>query len=194
LTSKWQGGVAGSGVFTNMINGPLVSGATTTTLTLNSVDFPDAGDYRYIVSNVGGSATSSVVSLTVLATSPAQDFTLDFPGAPVQQVAGNDWNTLSQWNPGGQAGDTTAYAQPGSHYHVVGGARLRSPVGAANTNFSGGAITPGIQAIVEGTGVWINSPDATYATNGAPMGELRFKHANPGTKLLQATGHERRPD
>jgi hypothetical protein len=58
LNSQWQGGVTGSGIFTNVVNGPRISGANGTSLSISSVDFSDAGDYRYIVSNVAGSVTS----------------------------------------------------------------------------------------------------------------------------------------
>src|ERR1043166_4642468 len=173
-----------------MVNGPLVSGATSTALTLNSVDFGDAGDYRYIVSNAAGSATSSVVSLTVLASSPAQDYTLNFDtgaGAlPIQQPTGNHWDTPNNWNPDGEPASVSAPIRPGSHYHVIGGSRLRPP--ATNTVFAGGDFTPGIQLIIEGTGVFTNGPGANY-TNSAPsstlMGELRFKHTSPGTNYIK---------
>jgi hypothetical protein len=175
LASQWQGGVAGSSVFTNMLNGPLVSGATTTTLKLNSVDFPDAGDYRYIVSNPGGAATSSVVSLTVLATSPAQNYTLNFDqGAgvlPINQVSPNDWNTVNQWNPDGEAASTSAEARPGSTYTVVPGARLRTPNGVVSAIFPGGAYTPGIKLIVAGDGVFTNN----FTNITATVSEIRFK-------------------
>jgi hypothetical protein len=181
LISHWQGGVAGSGIFTNMINGPSVTGATITTLTINNVDFGDAGDYRYIVSNSSGSVTSSVVSLTVLAiTGPPTAYTLDFGGLPIQQPGGNDWNTLSNWNPDGDAAANTAPARPGSTYTVVPGARLRPPA-AGTFNAFPGAFTPGTQLILAGIGVFTNNAPAGDVT----MGELRFKHPNPGTNFYR---------
>jgi hypothetical protein len=181
LNSQWQGGVSGSGIFTNMINGPRISGATSTSLTINPVDFPDAGDYRYIVSNVGGSVTSSVVSLTVNASLAAQAYTLDFDQggglgvSPIQQAAGLDWNTANNWNPDGEPASTSAFARPGSTYTVVPGARLRSPVGATNSIYPGDFYTP-ITVYLNGNGVLVNNPDATYPTNSPGMGEIRFKH------------------
>src|SRR5207302_306928 len=69
--------------------------------------------------------------------------------------------------------------RPGSTYTVVGGARLRTPAGATNAVFSGGSYTPGIQLIVNGSGVWTNNPDTNYPfATGPLMGEIRFKHAN----------------
>jgi len=47
------------------LNGTNIPGATTNTLTLTNVHTNDAGNYALIVTNVSGSVTSSVVSLTV---------------------------------------------------------------------------------------------------------------------------------
>jgi hypothetical protein len=51
---------------TNLSNTTSVSGADQSTLTLSCVGFVDTGDYSVIVSNVSGSVTSAVASLTVL--------------------------------------------------------------------------------------------------------------------------------
>src|ERR1019366_2256756 len=47
-------------------NGSPVSGATDASLTLNNVQATDAGSYAAVVSNVAGSVTSAVATLTVL--------------------------------------------------------------------------------------------------------------------------------
>jgi uncharacterized delta-60 repeat protein len=59
LTYQWRG----NGV--NLGDGPNVSGATTPTLTLSSLQQSDAGSYDVVVSNPCGSITSSVALLTV---------------------------------------------------------------------------------------------------------------------------------
>lgn len=59
-TYQWQK----NGV--NLSNGGNVSGARTATLTLTSVTQNDAANYRVIVSNAAGSATSSAATLTVV--------------------------------------------------------------------------------------------------------------------------------
>lgn len=67
ITYRWQ---------TNLIdlaNGGQVSGATSSNLTITAVDPSFATTYSVIVSNAVGSATSSVVSLTVLSNAPAID-------------------------------------------------------------------------------------------------------------------------
>ncbi|MDE3066344.1 MAG: immunoglobulin domain-containing protein [Verrucomicrobiota bacterium] len=50
---------------TNLLNGGNVSGATSNVLTLTSVTLGDAGNYTLVVTDLYGSATSSVATLTV---------------------------------------------------------------------------------------------------------------------------------
>ncbi|HTY88688.1 MAG TPA: immunoglobulin domain-containing protein [Candidatus Acidoferrum sp.] len=61
LNYQWQ--LSG----TNLINNSHVSGVTGTTLTITNVMTNDMGNYVVIVTNVGGSATSAVATLTVVA-------------------------------------------------------------------------------------------------------------------------------
>jgi hypothetical protein len=51
---------------TNLANSARIDGATSTTLTVSNLVAADAGNYRVIVSNSHGSATSSNATLTVL--------------------------------------------------------------------------------------------------------------------------------
>lgn len=53
---------------TNLVNGGNVSGATSSTLTLNNVSLSDAGIYSVVITNLYGSVTSSNAILTVLPT------------------------------------------------------------------------------------------------------------------------------
>jgi len=84
LSYQWQ---KNSG---NLANGGHFSGVTTSNLTVTAADTGDAGDYRVIVSNNGGSVTSQVATLTVstpvLAVSPASR---DLGGVPVGVTASN---------------------------------------------------------------------------------------------------------
>jgi predicted extracellular nuclease len=50
---------------TVLVDGGIVAGATTDTLTLTGVAVSDAGDYNVVVSNLAGTATSANASLTV---------------------------------------------------------------------------------------------------------------------------------
>jgi hypothetical protein len=64
LSYQWQ---AGSGTYTNLVNGGVVSGATSSTLALTGVTPSWALNYRVIISNAAGSVTSSpAATLTVI--------------------------------------------------------------------------------------------------------------------------------
>jgi hypothetical protein len=64
LTYQWQ---AGGGTYTNLVNGGAISGATSSTLAISPATTSWALNYRVIVSNSGGSVTSSpAATLTVI--------------------------------------------------------------------------------------------------------------------------------
>ncbi len=65
ISYQWQAGALGSGVFTNLLNGPPLSGTTGNNLTITNVTDIWSLDYRVIVTNIYGSATSAVATLTV---------------------------------------------------------------------------------------------------------------------------------
>jgi len=93
--------VAGSAPFsyqwrregTNLVNGPNLSGVTTTNLLVANIQLAAAAGYTVVVTNVYGSATSHVAQLTVinpgrfanLSYSPAMGFTFVFRDATVGQ-------------------------------------------------------------------------------------------------------------
>src|ERR1019366_6924577 len=52
------------------LNGAALSGATSSTLTLNSVQTTDAGSYTLVVTNAADSAPSVVATLTVIPPTP----------------------------------------------------------------------------------------------------------------------------
>ena len=60
LSYQWQKNTV------DMSNGGRVSGATTATLQINSADVVDAGNYRCIITNNFGNATSNAATLTVV--------------------------------------------------------------------------------------------------------------------------------
>lgn len=89
LTYQWQKKASG-GSFTD------VSGATAATLSLTNVQAADAADYRVIVSNRGGSVTSSAATLTVVLA----------PSAPVATAASSVTTSGFTANWGSAAGAT----------------------------------------------------------------------------------------
>jgi hypothetical protein len=162
LAYQWQAGAVGSGVYTNLANGGNFAGATTTNLTISPIGLENTADYILVITNLAGLATSTIATLTVLPTSPAENITLS-----VQEAAGNDWDIGTPWSDG-LAASVSSPSKPGSTYEVLPGGRLRSPASPATSSFPGDVLT------VDGNGIWVNN-------NGATIGEIRFKHASPGT-------------
>ena len=152
LSYQWQFG------------GANILGATNASLTVANAQAANAGAYTVVVSNAGGSVTSSpAATLTV---NPAQ--TTPTVTLSIQQASGNDWNTVNQWSDGNPA-KTSAAANPATVYELLPGSRLRSPNNGTNDTF------PGATLKVDGNGAYVNSPGAT-----APVAELRFKQLDPG--------------
>jgi hypothetical protein len=172
LTYQWKAGLGG--VYTNLVDGANIAGSATPALTINSVQPTNALDYIVVIANSFGSITSApAATLTVTPSGPAQNFTLDLGGTPIVEAGGTDWNTVNNWNPGGQAASVSAFSNPGSTYTVVAGARLRTPV-VANSVFPG----TGTTLTLNGDGVFEDG-----GTNPVTIGELRIKHNtfNPAT-------------
>jgi beta-glucanase (GH16 family) len=65
LSYQWQAGPVGSGIFTNLTDGGPLSGSATGVLTISNVTASSMLDYRAIVANNIGSATSAVATVTV---------------------------------------------------------------------------------------------------------------------------------
>ena len=84
LTYQWQKNQV------NLTNGGHYAGVTTSTLTITSADNTDAGNYRCVVSNAHGSATSNQASLTVIACNPGCMQNLGFESGFTNGI-GNGW-------------------------------------------------------------------------------------------------------
>ena len=63
LSFQWQMGT--NLVWTNLVNGGSISGATNATLTISDAQVTSSGNYQVIVTNYAGSVTSAVAVLTV---------------------------------------------------------------------------------------------------------------------------------
>ncbi len=162
---RWMAGLGG--VYTNLTDGPNLSGSATSTLTISNTQPANALDYIVIASSVTGSVTSAPpATITLSATGPAMNFTLDLGGAAIFQGINIDWNSSTNWNPGGLPASTTQYANPGSSYEVVPGAQLRSPQnGPSLITF------PGAKLTIDGNGIFTNVAAAGQTT----VGQLKFK-------------------
>ena len=160
---QWLAGL--SGVYTNLTDGTNISGSTTPTLTIKSVQSSNALDYIVVITNFFGSITSAPpATLTVSPPGPAINFTLNYGGSPIVQGSGSDWNTVNNWNPGGLSATASLLANPGSTFEAVTGSRLRTP--ATNSTFP-------VQLTLDGSGIYEN--DTANPTN---VSELRFKNSS----------------
>jgi hypothetical protein len=71
VTYQWQKGNVGGNIFTNLVNGGRISGATSNILTISNLTATDMADYVVVAANAFGSVTSSpAATLTVLAGTP----------------------------------------------------------------------------------------------------------------------------
>lgn len=125
-------------------NGTPLTGETNTTLTLPSVALDDAGDYSVVVTNIAGSATSDVATLTVtLRPPPAAGLKIDF----------NDI-----------ANDTPANTEPGFSSFAL---SVVDP-GPVTRVFGGTEIT------LTGVGLNLDTRKRTTPTNGVDFTEERL--------------------
>jgi len=68
---QWMAGAFGSGIYTNLVNGGTISGATNTTLTITNLQLANYLDYVVQISNAYGVVTSTVpATLTVVDSAP----------------------------------------------------------------------------------------------------------------------------
>jgi hypothetical protein len=98
LSCRWQKNVGGA--FVDLENGGNLSGAASTNLVFSGISMADAGDYRLIATNPGGSITSAVATVSVMSALP--DLTR----------AGDAISSFGGTSPGGEGvanaiGDTT---------------------------------------------------------------------------------------
>jgi len=90
LNYQWKAGPIGSGVYTNVVNGGNISGATRSTLVITNATLANAADYIVVVSNAQGIATSAtptteeIVNFTITITSPMPPAAFLYPGGNVR--------------------------------------------------------------------------------------------------------------
>ena len=101
LSYQWQMGT--NQIWTNLVDGGSISGATSTILTITNTDMTNGGNYQVIVTNYGGSVTSSVVVLTVtnvatVLTSQPTNQTVGVGSTVTFEVGGTaQWPFYLQW-------------------------------------------------------------------------------------------------
>lgn len=152
-----------------------ISGATAATLTLTGVQLTNAGDYTVVISNVHGSVTSAVATLTVIPNTLTEDLLLwlRFDGDALD-ASGNERHGVVQ----GAVASTNRFGQPDSAFGFNGSAVVSvanlDPDDYANGFSFGAWIQPA------GSGgspaYWVHDGDwgSTYIILAAPSG-LSFR-------------------
>jgi hypothetical protein len=185
---QWQGGTGG--VFHNLVNDSHLSGATSSTLAIHTT-IADAMNYQLVLTNIYGSATSSVAALALTPIPVNGLWTVNFAvigpnnGAPSTQyhgpgVLGNGtfWNALQ----GGQFANSTSYCDDGV---------TPSGINLQATNYPGAWYEPNtsspLTALLD---PYVNTPTAFQFTN-VPNGTYNLVvFGMSGTYLDNSRGTE----
>jgi hypothetical protein len=122
MTFQWQAGPIGAGTFTNITDGGVYSGTTTTNVVLTSLGFTNTLDYRLAVTNAAGFAFSGVCTINVLSGLP-DVFAPTDPISAYQPSGGS--------SPGAESVDHAidGVAQKYLNFGALGGAPFTGPVG-----------------------------------------------------------------
>jgi len=148
---------------TNLTDGAHIGGAASARLTITNVIAADAGDYRVVVKNHQGRATSSNATLTVLFTNHYVNLNNSHPMPPYA-----DWATAAT-----NIQDAIDVANPGNRIFVTNGLyRFGNCVTSVTTNCVAAVIPVSIigvsgaaQTIIDGGGLKC----CVYLTNGAAL-------------------------
>ncbi len=157
-----------------------VTGSSTATLGLSNVSFGDAGDYFAVASNTAGSATSSVVRLTIIST--LQDIT-----APTDPITAFGDNLATPADPATAIDNTTSkYLNGGSGFSTTAGfPPFEGPVGFVVTPDTGLTIVTGLR-IYAADGNPERDP-GDYKLEGSANGGTSYSLISTGLVSLSVT-------
>jgi hypothetical protein len=164
LYYQWQAAATGIDVFTNLFDAGNISGSTNTQLTITDTTLANGADYRVIITNAYGSATSSVATLTMAL---PQNFT-----TTVDENSGQNWNSAVWQVDGGPlvapvAGNTYEAVYNGSALgNSANNTRVRGPNQGGMNTFPGASLTidQNTELRTKASGTQLNFP----GVNGNP--------------------------
>jgi hypothetical protein len=174
---QWQAGTTGSGVFTNLINAGRISGVNSSTLTINNTTPADALDYRLVLTNINGSAVSSVATVTLTPIPASGPWTVNFAivngangtsaspySGPGILGTGTYWNALTiPGNTGGFRTTAPVYQDDGVSVSGISANSTMYNAGWANGSGTGSVALLGPYAEVSGNNLqFANVPNGTY--------------------------------
>ena len=151
---------------TNLFDGGNISGVTTTNLVLSNVQTNDAGNYSVMVTNLYGSVTSVLATLTVLP--PVETGT----NLVWTNTLGGNWHVAANWSPNQVPGHLDSAT-------IALGVTMtaNSPAVVSNLTFSGTAFSGSGVVTVNGAMHW-NSGTIAGALTIAPTGQLNLTNAS----------------
>lgn len=145
---------------TNAVNSGNLSGAGTETLTITNLTLANGGTYQFVVTNAAGSATSSVVSLTVVS-APS-------PGTYAAAVIADE--PIAYWDLNEPSGSTIDYDYYGGFNGTYQAAATPGAAGPRNPPFLGFSSTNnamGVNGAVASS--YATAPFGTLSTNNATI-------------------------
>ncbi len=157
LSYQWQkdGG--------DLSNGGRISGATSTTLQISSVNSGDAGDYQCVVTNPYGSATSNPATLTVY--SGPIEFIVE------SRSGGQNYDHFSKV---GDWRDSTSKSSAPGTTAGIGSVWTSTAYAGRSATYS---FTPNVTGTYEVFATWV------YSTNACPSAEHIVTHADGSATL-----------
>jgi hypothetical protein len=209
---QWQATNSATGGFTNLANGLIFSGVNTNVLTISGVTSNQSLAYRVVVSNSGGSVTSSPALLTLDSATRLIDVDLGTSagvqsGAAVIGAAGDVWNGVAGATAASLVDSTSnnisnvqlvlggfnyfSYNQP-----YGGGGTTPMDVGTTNLMqdfdfyFDGAGGHPNLTVSISNLTEYVNSPFAlvVYGALGASQGDtLTLSGATGGNSASTLT-------
>ncbi|HWX19002.1 MAG TPA: LamG-like jellyroll fold domain-containing protein [Candidatus Binatia bacterium] len=155
---NWQWQRGSGGVFTNLPNSGNITQAVLTAITFTNpaVAAADAADYRLILTNTAGAATSQVATLTVLPSPPANSY----------EAAVLSYGPLAYWQLDETGGSLVAHDYAGGYDGSYGSNCINGVAGPPNPPFTG--FEPGdLAAQITGTLTqsWVTVPALNLNTN-----------------------------
>jgi len=185
--NQWQAGTGG--VFTDLVNGGAISGVNSGTLTINPTTFANSLDYRLVLTNAYGAATSSVytVSLVAVPTNGAWTACYQVVNSGNGSYTGHGvLGTGGFWNPVSSGGQYTTGTFTSSSDYLDNSSThsgIQFAIQGQSRNADGGATYPSSNRqvlLTQFVGIFGNTPNG-IVLSGVPNGTYNLAfHAQSG--------------
>jgi len=149
-TAQWMKRPLGlTGPYANVVNGSGISGAQTAVLTINGVSAANMGDYVLAVSNIDGTATSSVGRLLVI-------------------QPNNSPALIGQWLTGSQT-----FADQSGYFNNDNNPQVHTGVAVGSPTWVSGDVPPNFNAL--GSSLSVNGSSSAVIITNTKVGDLDYR-------------------